>query len=141
MLKQLTSLDEPAAEHIANDPVRGHIPAIDRISNNKEVYYWEKDGEVAAMVCVAHCSYVPEDEDEINNEGTDYAILYTIWSYSHFAGRRLALSLVDHFRQKGIAKGVYTLSPKTDTARRFHMANRATLYRENENTYNFYYRL
>lgn len=141
MLRKLNHLLEPAAEKLKEDPVRGHIPSVERVSNNKEVYYWEEDGKVQAMCCVAHCDRVPAEEFEINCTGTDYVIFYTIWSYTPRGGRKLALALVKHFKELGTAKGVYTLSPKTDTARRFHTSNKAELYRENKDTINFYYKL
>ena len=46
-------------EHIAKDPVRPHISKEWRTRSGREVYVLERDGEVAACICVAYMDENP----------------------------------------------------------------------------------
>jgi hypothetical protein len=141
MLRFITQLTDPLLEYIKDDPVRPDIPAEFRVSDNRFVSALVTDTP-RAIVCVSLHDFVPSDVDELElttNE-SDTAIFYTIWSYTPGAGAELLRETVEGIRQQfPHIKNFVTLSPKTATARRFHLRNGARVMRENSNTVNYEY--
>ena len=68
-------------EHIEKDPVRPHISKEWRTRSGIEVYVLERDGEVAACICVAYMDEVPTSEKDMKWVGMKCAVFYTVWSY------------------------------------------------------------
>jgi hypothetical protein len=67
------------------------------------------------------------------------AVAYTVWSTAPGAGKRLILALQEMVKENPLCEGMYTLSPPTEMARKFHISNGARVYRINEQTINYQY--
>jgi hypothetical protein len=68
------------------------------------------------------------------------AVFYTIWSYAAGAGRELIVESVKYMKSdKPNIVDYVTYSPKTELARRFHLKNGASVYRENNDSVNYKY--
>lgn len=129
---------------IKDDPVRPHIPPAIRISKGREVYVLQDDfnGEIQAVICLAYCNEVPRDEIELElltDENGSIAVFYTVWSYTKGAGRDILFAVVDKLKQSSRINRYVTLSPKTEMARRFHLANGAVVLQENPESVNYEY--
>lgn len=142
MLHFITSLTDPLIEYIKDDPVRPDIPKEFRVSEHTEIVTILEDGRPKAMVCVAYRDFVPRDCNELMNEPSNpkVAVFYTIWSYAPGAGRDLISKTRKALptRRPQISKFV-TLSPQTEMAKRFHLKNGATIFRQNEDSVNYEY--
>ena len=83
---------------------------------------------------------VPHTEGELGLLGNHVAAFYTIWSYQSGAGRRLIREARHYIEQtRPEIRRFVGLSPKTEMARRFHMANGARTLSENADTVNYEY--
>lgn len=142
MLHFINSLTDPLIEYIKDDPVRPEIPKEFRVSENSEILAIVEEGRPKAIVCVAYRDFVPQDCDELMTSPVDpfIAVFYTIWSYTAGAGRDLIFEARKTLptRKPQISKFV-TLSPQTEMARRFHIKNGATIFRENASSVNYEY--
>jgi hypothetical protein len=143
MIHVINSLLDPLIKLIQDDPVRPDIPIEFRVSNNNEIFVLLEDNTPQAVVCVAYKDYIPADEDQLMyaSEIPTTAVFYTIWSYSAGAGRKLIIQGKKHIEENkpSISKFV-TLSPRTEMARKFHLKNGASVFRENEKSVNYEYR-
>ena len=131
-------------DHIKDDPVRPHIPASFRISGDNQVWVLEDDfkGDILAMICVAYCNRVPTNEAELHEfsvKGGDIAVFYTVWSYARGAGRDIVFAVAKEIKLTKRVKQYVTLSPKTEMARKFHLANGAVVRQENPESVNYEY--
>lgn len=143
MLYLLRDLSESLVDLLKDDPVRPHIPYVERIGSNKDVFVLQGDDNSAlAITCVSYQHQVPGSEDELfeHVEEPDCAVFYTIWSYRPGAGRQLINDAVQYIRstRPQITRFV-TLSPQTELARRFHIKNGASVFRQNDDTVNYEY--
>lgn len=151
-MKQIVELTLSELEkYVRDDPVRPHIPAQDRIKTQRKVFALKEDDRVQAICCVAYGCGIPVKEEDLASFGIEkqdepYVIMpYTIWSYSKGAGRDLLIDILETVREKyrdlpeQYRPRVVTLSPKTETAARFHTRNGARLLSNNAETDNFEY--
>jgi hypothetical protein len=93
-----------------------------------------------ATVCVAWLDSVPDSEEGMLIMPRGFkAVAYTIWSTAPGAGRKLITAVQDMVKENPLCEGMYTLSPPTEMARRFHISNGARVYRINEQTINYQY--
>jgi len=141
MLNLIKDTANPLLEYIKDDPVRPDIPVDFRVSRNRFVAALLED-KLEAMVCVSLHNFVPESVDDLSkdNDDLDVAIFYTIWSYRAGAASKLLFAVVDEIRRlyPTVTRFV-TLSPKTEMARKFHIRNGASVFRENADTINYEY--
>lgn len=132
------------------DPVRPHITKEQRINVRSKVFYYVTPLEIRvaeqspeAVVCAKFCNAVPTTEQELEEfTGLDNSVLvlYTVWSYKRGAGADLVRELVPYVKKHFPAiKRICTLSPKTRTARVFHIRNGAFELQENDETINYEY--
>ena len=138
-LKELDILD---ADILKDDPVRPHISKADRLSDGRQVFVLENDGQIAAVICVAYTNAVPKDEFELaayNAFDGTCAIFYTVWSYEKGAGREIIQKVSDHLMKRGWIKRFVTLSPLTEMAEKFHLRNGAELIYKGKTCQNFEY--
>jgi len=143
MLSFITNLTDPLLEYIKDDPVRPEIPREFRVGKNKFVSALVEDIP-RAIVCVSLHDFIPEDVDDLSKESESptAAIFYTIWSYAPGAGTELLKLTVEQIKQQfPTVERFVTLSPKTELAKRFHLKNGADIYRENNNTVNYEYKV
>lgn len=142
MLYVITSLSDPFLNYIKDDPVRPEIPLDFRVGKDNEVLVLAKDHDPHAVVCVAYRDFVPQDVPELfkTSSKNSVAIFYTIWSYRPGAGRDLIIEARKTLpKTKPELTKFVTLSPQTEMARRFHLKNGATIFRENANSVNYEY--
>ena len=142
MLYIIDSLNDPMIDYIKDDPVRPEIPKEFRVSDTSEIFAIVENGRPKAMVCVAYRDFIPKDCDELMEKPSNpnVAVFYTIWSYESGAGRDLIVNARNELpkRKPQISKFV-TLSPQTEMARKFHLKNGATIFRENASSVNYEY--
>lgn len=142
MLYFITSPSHHLLEFIKDDPVRPDIPAEYRVTSGRAVVAIAEEEKPEAMVCVSFHDFVPENVEDLEKitEVPTTAVFYTIWSYKPGAGREVLIQAVDEIqtRYPSVTRFV-TLSPKTNVARRFHLRNGATIFRENNDTVNYEY--
>ena len=134
MLHTITTLTEEIVRLLKDDPVRPEIPADRRVNSNSRIYMLKDGDRTQAITCVKFLETVPaavEDLVDTVNAATT-AVFYTIWSYTAGAGRDLIVEAQRSIEAEfpGIQTYV-TLSPKTEMARRFHLKNGASIFREN----------
>lgn len=144
MLTFITDLASPLLKFIKDDPVRPELPAEFRVSDNRFVSSLVEGEDPKAIVCVALQDFIPSSVSELAQEALapNTAIFYTIWSYAPGAGKELLMETVEEIKKQfpNVTRFV-TLSPKTEMARRFHLKNGAEVFRENEETVNYEYKI
>jgi hypothetical protein len=144
MLTFITDITSPLLQFIKDDPVRPEIPVEFRVSPNRFVSSIVQEDNPQAMVCVSLCDQVPSSVAELTQDALapTTAIFYTIWSYAPGAGKELLVRTVEEIKQQfpNVTRFV-TLSPKSEMARRFHLKNGAEVFRENEETINYEYKV
>jgi hypothetical protein len=128
---------------IKDDPVRPHLAVDWRTLNGREIYALEDDSNnLRAMICVAYTNGVPIDESELDRFSCvdgDIAVFYTVWSYAKGAGRDMVLTVAKYIKETKPVKRYVTLSPQTEMARKFHLANGANVLQENKTSINYEY--
>lgn len=142
MLLLIQDVSNPLLKYIKDDPVRPEIPAESRIGKNKFVSSLVEDDKPKAIVCVSLHDFVPSSVDDLSKDAEvpTTAIFYTIWSYAPGAGVELLRQTVSQIRaQFPTITRFVTLSPKTELARKFHLRNGASIFRENLDTVNYEY--
>lgn len=137
-------MSDKFADCINHDPVRPHIPHIERIGDNKDIFVLRDEQEAAqAVTCVSYQNSIPTSELELFGTAItdpDTAVFYTIWSYKAGAGRSLIFEAVKYIKEnKPTITKFVTLSPKTEMAKRFHTKNGAIVFRENVESTNYEY--
>lgn len=157
-----------AADHlylIDDDPVRAKLFKNNsvRFEDPFHVYAEVNDetGEIAAVVCVIICKFVPQDEyqikligmgklDQIEEQLAEREAIhgelgtvlcpYSIWSYQRGHGRKLISNLLEATPiMHPEVDAVITMSPHTHTAMKFHLSNGAGIFSSNEETVNYEY--
>ena len=157
-----------AADHlylIEDDPVRGEMlkDNTKRFEDPFHVYAEVNDatGEIAAVVCVVVCRFVPQDEAQLKfiaagkltaieealeeREAVHGALgtvlcPYSIWSYQKGHGSQLINKLLEATPLlHPEVDAVITMSPHTHLAMKFHLSNGAGLFSTNEETVNYEY--
>lgn len=127
------------------DPVRPELSVKFKTHPGRFVYGLKSPGgSYAAFVCFSQSTDVPYDTISLSSM-TDVsgrvAVPYTVWSNMRGAGRVIIQKLVDFVKSNDLADRVVTLSPRTEMAKKFHLRNSASVYRENVVTVNFEYDL
>ena len=134
----LVAITDPDLDLTLEDPVRPTVPMLWR--HEHTVWAWMENDQRAATVCVAWLDSVPSSEDSMLIMPRGFkAVAYTIWSTAPGAGKRLILALQEMIKENPLCEGMYTLSPTTEMARKFHINNGARVYRINEQTINYQY--
>lgn len=135
MLINITNTD---LDLTTEDPVRPAIPMTWR--QQHEIWAWIVDGQRQATICVAWCDVVPDSEEVLLITPRGYkAVAYSIWSHAPGAGSKLICALQAKLQADPMCEGIFTLSPLTEMARKFHIANGARVYRLNATTVNYQY--
>ena len=122
--------------------MRPHIPLEQRINEAAEILILKAGEQVLAATCMQWLTHVPEHEDDLIAMGKDknIAVFYTIWSYAPGAGAALLKAAAEWLlTDYADIKGIVTLSPQTDMARKFHLKNGATIRKENSTSVNYEY--
>jgi len=142
MLTFIKDLTDKLLDFIKDDPVRPEISKDFRVSNGRMVAALVEEESPTAMVCVSFHDFVPQDVNDLNTTAQvpTTAVFYTIWSYKAGKGRELLIQAVRQIQKDHpTVTRFVTLSPKTETARRFHLRNGAIVFRENLDSTNYEY--
>ena len=67
------------------------------------------------------------------------AIAYTVWSKKKGGGKLIVKEVYKKIKKTNHLNRLVTLSPLTEMAKKFHLRNKAKLFRVNETTQNFEY--
>jgi hypothetical protein len=149
---------------IKDDPVRPNLFDADeaRFHGPFRVFAEVDDAseEVQAVVCVVLSAFIVTEEDDLlmlangefsmeTEDGVDVthaeptvACPYSIWSYKKGAGRQLISSLIEFVSVAyPTLDSVVTMSPKSDSALKFHTNNGAEMFSVNEDTINYLYEI
>jgi hypothetical protein len=144
MLIKIENHNDKLARLIKDDPIRPEIDTRQRINKNSNVFVLMGEDEKIpmAVTCVKYLFKVPQNVSELllSPKKEKYAIFYSIWSYRKGAGKELIAEAKREIKNsKPNIEGFFTLSPKSDMVREFHLGNGASVYRENEDSINYEY--
>jgi hypothetical protein len=143
-MNYLQKINDLSCPLIRDDQVRPHLPMEFRIADGREVYGLYNDGVILAVLCVAYVSAVPRTMAELSDMtmslGAPIVTLYSVWSYVRGSGRQMVSAALKHIMaaHSEITR-VVTLSPITDMARDFHLANGAKVLSTNQESDNYEY--
>lgn len=147
-LKELTDID------VSEDPVRPELSLEWRLQNGRKIYgLTNEQKELMAVICVAFCTDVPKDTQELDTMSHDaflqsthragmigdVAVAYTVWAKLKGGGKHILNEIYKKFKREHTINRLVTLSPLTDMARKFHLKNGAKELQVNETTQNFEY--
>lgn len=141
------------------DPVRKHLSLNFRQSFERDVFglFDCNDNNIMAdphaIINVAYCRDVPKDEIELArfSQGNpelpvrDIAVFYTVWSTAagrgtKGSGREMIIQAYNYIRHNyPHVNRFVTLSPLTEMAEKFHLANGAVLIGKHSTCQNFEY--
>ena len=144
MLHVIHTIDDPWIELLKSDPVRPEIPWTKRVSEfSKVLVLLQDDLQPKSVLCISFGQQVPQAEEDLFNHVSGLptvATLYTIWSLSRGGGRDMIDAVIPYIRLYWPSvESIVTLSPPTEMARSFHLANGARELRVNPTTVNFIY--
>lgn len=138
----------------SKDPVRPQLDVKFRTSDGRKIYgLRDEEGEICAIMCFAFTDEVPTTVEEmevmskaahtssIHKAGIQgsIAIAYTVWAVKRGGGRKIVNEVYKMVKKSNNLNRLVTLSPLTDMARRFHLANGAKELQVNETSQNFEY--
>ncbi len=147
-LEELTDID------CSKDPVRPQLDVKFRTSDGRKIYgLRDEEGDICAIMCFAFTDDVPTTVEEmdamcksarlssIHKAGIQgsIAIAYTVWAVKRGGGRKIVNEVYKMVKKSNNLNRLVTLSPLTDMARRFHLANGAKELQVNETSQNFEY--
>ena len=147
-LIQLDNID------VKKDPVRPELDVKFRTSHGRKIYgLRDPEGDVCAIMCFAFTDDVPKTVEEMDDmsktaqmnsvhragQQGSIAIAYTVWAVKRGGGRRIVNEVYKMVKKSNNLNRLVTLSPLTDMARKFHLANGAKELQVNETSQNFEY--
>ena len=135
------------------DPIRPELDNEFRTSFGRKIYGVKYKGEIHAVMCFAFTNEIPKDVKELDLLSKDaflqsatrdqkvgkIAIAYTVWSKKKGGGKLIVKEVYKKIKKSNHLNRLVTLSPLTDMATKFHLRNKAKLFRVNETTQNFEY--
>ena len=135
------------------DPIRPELDNEFRTSFGRKIYGVKYKGEIHAVMCFAFTNEIPKDVKELDLLSKDaflqsatrdqkvgkIAIAYTVWSKKKGGGKLIVKEVYKKIKKTNHLNRLVTLSPLTEMAKKFHLRNKAKLFRVNETTQNFEY--
>ena len=135
------------------DPIRPELDNEFRTSFGRKIYGVKYKGEIHAVMCFAFTNEIPKDVKELDLLSKDaflqsatrdqkvgkIAIAYTVWSKKKGGGKLIVKEVYKKIKKSNHLNRLITLSPLTEMAKKFHLRNKAKLFRVNETTQNFEY--
>ena len=135
------------------DPIRPELDNEFRTSFGRKIYGVKYKGEIHAVMCFAFTNEIPKDVKELDLLSRDaflqsatrdqkvgkIAIAYTVWSKKKGGGKLIVKEVYKKIKKSNHLNRLVTLSPLTEMAKKFHLRNKAKLFRVNETTQNFEY--
>jgi hypothetical protein len=143
-------------DHIdcTKDPVRPELDVAFRTSEGRKIYgLRDPEGDICAIMCFAFTDNVPTTVEEMDamsksarlsavhkaGQQGSIAIAYTVWAVKRGGGRKIVDEVYKMVKKSNNLNRLVTLSPLTDMARKFHLANGAKELQVNETSQNFEY--
>ena len=135
------------------DPIRPELDNEFRTSFGRKIYGVKYKGEIHAVMCFAFTNEIPKIVKELDLLSKDaflqsatrdqkvgkIAIAYTVWSKKKGGGKLIVKEVYKKIKKTNHLNRLVTLSPLTEMAKKFHLRNKAKLFRVNETTQNFEY--
>ena len=135
------------------DPIRPELDNEFRTSFGRKIYGVKYKGEIHAVMCFAFTNEIPKDVKELDLLSKDaflqsatrdqkvgkIAIAYTVWSKKKGGGKLIVKEVYKKIKKSNHLNRLVTLSPLTEMAKKFHLRNKAKLFRVNETTQNYEY--
>ena len=135
------------------DPIRPELDNEFRTSFGRKIYGVKYKGEINAVMCFAFTNEIPKNVKELDLLSKDaflqsatrdqkvgkIAISYTVWSKKKGGGKLIVKEVYKKIKKSNHLNRLVTLSPLTEMAKKFHLRNKAKLFRVNETTQNFEY--
>ena len=135
------------------DPIRPELDNEFRTSFGRKIYGVKYKGEIHAVMCFAFTNEIPKDVKELDLLSKDaflqsatrdqkvgkIAIAYTVWSKKKGGGKLIVKEVYKKIKKSNHLNRLVTLSPLTEMAKKFHLRNKAKLFRVNETTQIFEY--
>ena len=141
-----TELVELSEINPDDDPVRPELDNNFRTSKGRKIYGLKYNNEIEGVVCIAFTNELPATVKEldlmsINEEESQIAIAYTLWSFKKGAGKKIMNELLKYMKEHNNIDSIMTLSPLTPVATHYHIGNGAKLIKINPTTQNFEYKV
>ena len=135
------------------DPIRPELDNEFRTSFGRKIYGVKYKGEIHAVMCFAFTNEIPKNVKELDLLSKDaflqsatrdqkvgkIAIAYTVWAKKKGGGKLIVKEVYKKIKKSNHLNRLVTLSPLTEMAKKFHLRNKAKLFRVNETTQNFEY--
>ncbi len=140
---ELVELNEINPE---DDPVRPELDNNFRTSRGRKIFGLKYNDEIEGVVCIAFTNELPATVKEldlmsINENNSQIAIAYTLWSLKKGAGKKIMKELLKYMKKQNNIDSIMTLSPLTPVATHYHIRNGAKLIKINPTTQNFEYKI
>jgi hypothetical protein len=140
---ELVELNEINPE---DDPVRPELDNNFRISRGRKIFGLKYNDEIEGVVCIAFTNELPATVKEldlmsVNEDNSQIAIAYTLWSLKKGAGKKIMKELLKYMKKQNNIDSIMTLSPLTPVATHYHIRNGAKLIKINPTTQNFEYKI
>ena len=141
-----TELVELSEINPADDPVRPELDNTFRITKGRKIFGLKYKNEIEGVVCLAFMNELPTTVKEldlmsVNEEDSQIAVAYTLWSLKKGAGKKIMKELLKYMKKQNNIDSIMTLSPLTPMATHYHIRNGAKLVKINPTTQNFQYRI
>ena len=140
---ELVELNEINPE---DDPVRPELDNNFRTSRGRKIFGLKYNDEIEGVVCIAFTNELPATVKEldlmsVNEDNSQIAIAYTLWSLKKGAGKKIMKELLKYMKKHNNIDSIMTLSPLTPVATHYHIRNGAKLIKINPTTQNFEYKV
>jgi len=140
---ELVELNEINPE---DDPVRPELDNNFRTSMGRKIFGLKYNDEIEGVVCIAFTNELPATVKEldlmsVNEDKSQIAIAYTLWSLKKGAGKKIMKELLKYMKKQNNIDSIMTLSPLTPVATHYHIRNGAKLIKINPTTQNFEYKI
>ena len=141
-----TELVELSEINPADDPIRPELDNTFRITKGRKIFGLKYKDEIEGVVCLAFMNELPTTVKEldlmsVNEEDSQIAVAYTLWSLKKGAGKKIMKELLKYMKKQNNIDSIMTLSPLTPTATHYHIRNGAELVKINPTTQNFQYQI
>ena len=141
-----TELVELSEVNPADDPIRPELDNTFRITKGRKIFGLKYKDEIEGVVCLAFMNELPTTVKEldlmsVNEEDSQIAVAYTLWSLKKGAGKKIMKELLKYMKKQNNIDSIMTLSPLTPMATHYHIRNGAKLIKINPTTQNFQYQI
>ena len=141
-----TELVELSEINPADDPIRPELDNTFRITKGRKIFGLKYKDEIEGVVCLAFMNELPTTVKEldlmsVNEEDSQIAVAYTLWSLKKGAGKKIMKELLKYMKKQNNIDSIMTLSPLTPVATHYHIRNGAKLIKINPTTQNFQYQI